>query len=177
MKALFLLLISTVFSLTLSAQKGNPEQKEAMKKLQWMIGDWNGRSTTAADEQNRVTNIKESVQPALDGTLLLINVRGTDKDSSTRLQSLAYTSFSVISYDTKKQTYRWTTWRNSGSSYDQYSFTVGEATFEYTSSEEGGKVRYKGMLGSNGEFLETGDYAKDNGNWQPFISMKLIKSN
>lgn len=175
MRTLFLLLFFTSFLMTSFAQKGNPEQKAAIKKMQWLIGDWRGTSTVLVDGLKRITNIKESVQTALDGTILQITVRATDKDSSTRLQSLAYTSFSVISYDIKKQVYRWTTWRNNGNDYDQYPFTVGDNFFEYTSENNDGKVRYKGMLGSKGEFLETGEFLKKD-SWQQFINMKLIKS-
>ena len=123
----------------------------------------------------QVTNIRESVQKALDGTILLINVWATDKDSNTNRQSLAYSAFSVISYDVTNRKYRWTTWRNNGKDYDEHSFTVGDREFEYITDENGGKVRYKARLGEGGAFLETGEYSKNETDWAEFITMKLVK--
>ncbi len=158
------------------AQEGNPEQQEAMQKLRWMIGNWAGSSIVNIGDQKQLTNIRESIQSGLDGTILTINVIATDKDSNTRRQLLAYTSFSVISYDLKNKSYRWTSWRNSEKYYDEYSFSVDNNSFEYISNENGGKVRYKAKLGSDGEFLETGEYSKDGSSWGEFITMKLRKS-
>lgn len=157
------------------AQKGNLEQKEAIAKLRWLVGNWSGYSTVTVDGEKRITNIRESIQPGLDGTILMINVWATDKDSNSNRQSLAYTSFSVISYNKKEDKYRWTTWRNSGNDYDEHSFKVGDQSFEYTSDENGGKTRYKAHLGSKGEFLETGEYSKNGDEWGQFITMTLYK--
>jgi hypothetical protein len=159
-----------------SAQEGNTEQQAAINKLQWMTGSWTGSSLLQFESKKVFTNIRETVQPALDGTILLINVKATDRDTTTNRQSIAYTSFSVISYDTKNKKYRWTTWRNSGSEYDEHPFTVGDNSFEYTSNENGGTVRYKASTGSKGEFLETGEYSKDGTTWEQFITMKLLKT-
>ena len=117
MKVLFIIFITILFSLQSFAQKGDREQKEAIQKLYWMKGNWNGTSTITIDGQKRITHIRESVQTSLDGTILQINVRATDADSLTNKQSLAYTSFSVVFYDTKNKMYRWTSWRTNGSDY------------------------------------------------------------
>lgn len=175
MKPMLLFLLSNIMFFTMFAQKGNVEQKEAMKKLQWMTGDWSGSSTVAVNGQKLLTNIRESIVPGLDGTILLINVWATDKDTNTNRQSLAYTAFSVISYDVKNHKYRWNTWRNSGDAYDEHPFKVGDQSFEYVADENGGQVRYKASLGSNGEFLETGEYSEDGTAWGEFITMKLFK--
>ena len=174
MKKGFTLMISFCVSVCVFAQPGNKEQKDAINKLKWMTGTWTGTSTVSVDDQTQVTNIREIVQPALDGTILQITVRATDKDTTTRRQSLAYTSFSVISYDLKNKKYRWTTWRNNGNDYDQINFTVGNQSFEYISNENGGQVRYKAAPGSKGEFLETGEFSKNGTDWGKFISMQLV---
>ena len=176
MRLLFIFFINIFFCFAAVAQKGNAEQKEAIHQLQWMIGNWSGTSIAMIDSQKIITNIRESVEPALDATILLINVRATDKDSNTNRQSLAYTSFSVISYDLKNKRYLWTSWRNNGNNYDQHEFKVGSQSFEYSSTDNGNTTRYKAALGSEGEFLETGEYSKKGGAWEPFISMKLTKS-
>lgn len=164
-------------SLSSFAQKGNGYQKEAIRKLNWMLGTWAGTSTVNVDSTKQITNIRETVQSSLDGTILQITVVATDKDTNTRRQSLAYTSFSVISYDLKNKKYRWTTWRNNGDDFDQHEFSVGDNSFEYVNDESGGKVRYKASLGSKGEFLETGEYSKNGTTWGQFITMKLVKMN
>ena len=176
MRLLFLTFIYMVLSVQTHAQKGNQEQKAAMQKLNWMRGNWNGTSTLFIDDQKRITHIRESVQPSLDGTILLINVRATDADSLTSKQSLAYTYFSVISYDVKNKTYQWTSWRTNGNDYEQNPFTVGKTSFEYTSKEGGKTIRYKANLSDNGAFLETGEYGGNGSVWTPFVTMNLAKS-
>ncbi len=158
------------------AQKGNKEQKEAIQKLRWMIGNWTGKSFVNMDDEKRVTHIRETVQSSLDGTILLINVRATDADSISHKQSLAYTSFSVVSYDITNKKYRWTSWRTNGRDYEEEPFMAGDNSFEYTTKENGKGVRYKANLSSNGEFLETGEYQINNTSWQEFINMKLTKT-
>ncbi len=158
------------------AQKGNMEQKEAIQKLRWMLGNWTGASVITVDNQKRVTHIKELVQPSLNGNILLITVRATDADSTTKKQSLAYTSFSVISYDVNNKKYRWTSWRTNGRDYEEQPFMVGVHSFEYITREDGKPVRYKAAFGSKGEFVETGEYQKKGSSWEEFITMKLIKN-
>ena len=174
MKFIFIIWINLLFSLLCLAQKGDAEQKAAIQKLRWMTGSWTGLSTVLGDKTKKITYITESVLPALDGTILLINVKATDKDSGTNRQTLAYTSFSVISYDIKNKKYRWTSWRTNGHDYEEEPFTVGMNSFEYIAHEDGRQLRYKAYLGSKGEFLESGDYA--NAMWTPFINMRLIKA-
>ena len=176
MKFLFIITISAVFSLSCLAQKGGAEQKAAMQKLHWMTGNWSGTSTASANKIKKITYIRESVLPALDGTILLVNVKATDKDSVTNRQTLAYTSFSVISYDAGSKKYRWTSWRTNGHDYEEEPFTVGTNSFEYIAHKEEGKVRYKANLSSKGEFLEKGDYTTDGTSWTPFINMRLLKT-
>ncbi len=53
MKPMLLFLLSNSMFFTMFAQKGNVEQKEAMKKLHWMTGDWSGFSTVAVNGQKR----------------------------------------------------------------------------------------------------------------------------
>src|SRR5579875_3390443 len=144
-----LLFVFTLISASATlAQKGNSEQIEAMQKLRWMIGSWSGKSFINMDDEKRVTHIRETVQSSLDGTILLINVRATDADSISHKQSLAYTSFSVVSYDVANKRYRWTSWRTNGRDYEEEPFIVGDNSFEYSTKENGKAVRYKANLSS-----------------------------
>ena len=176
MKFVLLTVIYIMLSLQSGAQKGNAEQQQAIQKLFWMKGNWSGTSTLVIDGQNRITHIRESVQPALDGTILQVTVRATDADSFTNKQSLAYTSFSVIFYDVKNKSYRWTSWRTNGNNYEQEPFAVGNNSFEYTSKENGRTIRYKANLAGNGAFIETGEYSGSGSDWTQFATMKLLKS-
>lgn len=169
--------VFTLFFTTATlAQKGNTEQKEAMQKLKWMIGNWTGKSFVNIDDEKHITYIRETVQSALDGTILLINVRATDADSINHKQSLAYTSFSVVSFNVADKKYRWTSWRTNGRDYEEEPFIAGDNSFEYTTKENGKDVRYKANLSSHGEFLETGEFKVNDTSWQQFIAMKLIKT-
>ncbi len=176
MKKPALLIPALLFTITCLCQETRAEtQQNAMQKLHWLAGIWKGKSELNAGGKRQTTNIQEIIKPALDGTIYTVLAKGTAMDSATQKQVVVYNSFGVVSYDEKSRQYRWKTWRNPGEAYDENAFKVGDNSFEYVASENGGSMRYKANLDETGQWIETGEYSKDNATWAVFITMKLTR--
>ena len=177
MKKGALLLFSLIVSIAASfAQETKAQtQQAAMQQLRWLIGRWSGTSEVTVDSLRQITYVQEIITPMLNGTIFTVSARGTALDSATNKMTLVYSSFGVISYNTKDKQYRWRTWRNPGDSYDEMNFKVGDNSFEFIANENGGYMRYKANLNENGQWIETGEFSKDKQTWGLFINMALNK--
>lgn len=172
-----LLLLNLFFFVTSSfAQETKAQtQQAAMQQLRWLIGRWTGTSEVNVEGNKQVTNVQEIIAPMLNGTIYTVSARGTAIDSATKKMAVVYNSFGVISYNVKEKQYRWRTWRNPGDSYDESTIKVEDNSFEFTTNENGGYVRYKASLNEKGQWVETGEYSKDKVTWGLFITMTLNK--
>lgn len=76
-------------------------QKEAMKALAMIDGEWRGEAKTLmADGSWHTFTQTERVGPMLDGAVKVIEGRGYEADGSTN-----FNAFAVISYDPDRKTY------------------------------------------------------------------------
>jgi hypothetical protein len=175
-KGALLLFCFFVFGAAVFAQdtKAQPQQS-AMQQLKWLIGRWTGKSEVNVDGKKQVTLIQQIITPMLNGAIYTVSARGTATDSATNKTALVYNAFGVISYNVKDKQYRWRTWRNPGDSYDEANIKVGENSFEFIASENGGFIRYKASLNEKGQWIETGEYSKDKQTWGLYITMTLNK--
>ncbi|MEO8218545.1 MAG: DUF1579 domain-containing protein [Acidobacteriota bacterium] len=95
-----------VFTTTLLAQRPDPakliaDQREAMKTLSWMNGEWRGTAWTIlpSGEKHNITQT-ERIGPFLDGSVTVIEGRGFDSEGKVSFNALA-----VVSYDPGAKTY------------------------------------------------------------------------
>ncbi len=112
-------------------------QREAMRKLDFLIGQWSGPATISesADPALQLTQT-ENVQSKLDGLLLLVEGVSRDASGNARFQALA-----TISYDETSATYRFRAY-NDGNYVDaeltvldkgfSWGFSAGPATITNT---------------------------------------------
>lgn len=176
MKKAVLLLFAYAFINNINGQGTKAEtQQDAMQHLRWLTGTWRGTSELIVAGKKQITYIQETIKPVLDGTIFTVSAIGKAADTSTQKLTLVYNSFGVISYDVQNRQYRWKTWRNPGNTYDENTFKVGDHSFEYIAGENGGYMRYKATLNEQSQWIETGEFSKDNATWRLFITMKLFK--
>src|SRR5438046_701313 len=86
-----------------SAQQPNAAaQREAMKKLEFLVGKWSGPASVVRGpgESLKITQ-SEDVQMKLDGLVLLVEGTGRDLDEKIVFRALA-----TISYDDTTSSYR-----------------------------------------------------------------------
>jgi hypothetical protein len=100
-------------------------QKEAMKVLSGIDGEWRGEARTLAlDGTWHTFTQTERVGPMLDGAVKVIEGRGYEADGSTN-----FNAFAVISYDPDRKTYSMRSY-TSGRQGD-YPITPTEAGFNW----------------------------------------------
>ena len=76
-------------------------QKEAMKALSFLDGEWRGSAKSLRDDGGWHSMVQtERVGPMLDGAVKVVEGRGHEADGR-----LSFNAFAVISYDPDKKTY------------------------------------------------------------------------
>lgn len=96
-----MLIAATRFAAAQPAQNSADAQREAMRKLAFLAGQWSGPLSVfrGPGEPLRLTQ-HENVEFKLDGLVLLIEGKSTDADGKAQFEALA-----TIAYDDASQTY------------------------------------------------------------------------
>jgi hypothetical protein len=158
------------------AQKPNPVQLEAMKKLHFLVGEWKGEGWTEyAPGQRRTSPINESVQPKLGGMVLLVEGLGKIKVPGKDEDLITHHALGILSYDEKEKIYRLRSHLFTGQT------TSAEARFTDEGFQWGFQpapnmnIRYTVKLTEKGEWFERGEMSQDGKSWRQFHEMTLQK--
>src|SRR5438477_10107575 len=82
-------------------------QREAMKKLDFLVGEWKGEGWMEfAPGQRRTFRGTEVVQSKLDGLLLTIEGLHRGQVGGTGEGAVVHQAFALVSYDDKAKRYR-----------------------------------------------------------------------
>jgi hypothetical protein len=153
-----------------------PAQVEAMKKLNFLVGEWKGEGWTEfAPGQRRTSPIVESVQPKLGGVVLLVEGLGKKKVPGKQEEVVVHSAVGILSYDDRAKTYRLRSYIANGQSTDALAKFVDEG-FQW-SFQAGPNLsfRYTVKLTDKGEWFEIGEMSQDGTNWRKFHEMTLQK--
>ncbi len=151
-------------------------QKESIKKLSWLLGEWSGTSVVnMGGKKNSIVYVNESVRPSLDSTIYIIKGQGFEKDSLTKKDIIVHDAFAVVSFDEKLNKFRWSAWRIPGGTYGDLEITLGDKSFEWSTNVQGGQTRYKARLNEKGQWIEVGEFSKDGIKWFKYITLTLNK--
>ena len=147
-------------------------QREAMKKLAFLVGKWSGGATTSRGP-NETVKVKqtEEVQFKLGGLVLLIE--GTGRNPVTA--EVVYNALATISYDETAKVYRFRAY-NDGRYLDT-DLKVPENGFEWSYKAGPADVRFVMRLNDKGEWVETGDVKFGDNPPQRTFEMTLRKQN
>src|SRR5262245_18581387 len=118
-------------------------QKEAMKKLSFLVGEWKGESwTEVAPGQKHASTGTETVQSKLGGLLLVIEGVHKRKDGEKGAGEVVHGAFGVVSYDDKAKRYRIQAYTNRGN-YTEAEVKAGDGKLEWGFNiPKFGDVRY-----------------------------------
>ena len=175
MKNSLLLLLFAFSTSFLTAQvHDNTIQREAMKKLEFLEGNWSGTANMMIRGQgNQVINQTEKVWFMLDSTILVIEGLGKSADEEAKT---VHHAFAVISYDETAEKYNFRSWLENGLSGDYTAYFDDAGDFIWIMENmNGGTVRYKIRLDENDQWTETGEWSGDGAQWFGFLSMVLKK--
>jgi hypothetical protein len=173
MKRIALLVLVLLLSAPLYAQNTQP-QLQAMKKLDFLIGEWQGEGWTEfVAGQRRSSPITEKVEPRLGGMILLVEGLGKKKAEGQQNEVVVHNALGIISFDTKANLYRLKTFLADGRSTDAEARFVDEAFQWSFQTPQGLSIRYTTKLTDKGEWFEKGEMSQDGKNWRQFHEMTL----
>jgi hypothetical protein len=147
-----------------------------MKKLQFLIGEWQGEGWTEfVPGQRRTSPIAESVHPKLDGLVLLVQGLGKRKDPGKQEEVIVHNALGILSYDEQAKIYRMRSYLATGRSVDaEAKFTDGGFQWGFQAGP-GMRFRYTVKLTDKGEWFEIGEMSQDGTTWRKFHEMTLQK--
>jgi hypothetical protein len=171
---LFLLAVSTC---SLFAQSPDSLQREAIKKLDWWVGEWKGEAWSSMGPGRRDTTLMvENIKKDLEGTILLIEGVGHRKVGESEEGEIVHHALAVLSFDARKGTYRWQAWRTPGGIYTDTEPTVAERQLQWGMETPRGRMRYTLTVNEQGQWEETGEFSADGKTWYPFFGMSLTRT-
>jgi hypothetical protein len=141
-----------IVSAALSQQAPNTAaQKEAMQKLSFLVGKWEGDASVVAMKGPVKVRQTELVQYKLDG--LVMTVEGTGRDPERG--DVVFQAFATIAYDDASKTYRFRSY-NDGRYLDTELKVEGKG-FRWGYDAGPAKVQFTMNLNAKGDWAETGE--------------------
>jgi hypothetical protein len=166
-----LVVVIAFASFCLAQQPPNTREAQlaAMKKLSRMAGTWTGTgSMQMGANDHRESKVTESIQPKLDGLLLVVDGIGKNAAGDT-----VHQAFGVISYDGFKNEYKFAAYTKEG--YNVLADAKVEGNqFIWSFDTRGASIRYTATV-TNDEWVEVGERSTDKQTWVKFFEMKLKK--
>ena len=151
-------------------------QRSQMKKLERMVGQWQGSGwiQQGADKQN--FNGTETVQSKLDGLALLVEGKFKSKGSAKENEKVInekviHETLAVLSYNAKSQNFDFQTYLANGMG-GKHELKITENGFEWGFQFPNGSTRYLIKV-SNDVWFETGEFSMDGKTWKKFFEMEL----
>jgi len=169
--ALVLLFASSSFAQT---QAPTSEGREAMKKLNFLVGRWKGEGWVQfGPGQRQMVNAIESVQPRLGGEVLLIEGLGKTKTEGNQPEVTGHDAIAFLYYDAKAKIFKFQAHRAGGLAVDCEA-KVTDRSFEWGFQDEhAGTLRFTMKLTDKGEWFEVGEMSRDGKTWHKFFEMTL----
>jgi hypothetical protein len=167
--------VAVALSPTLSlAQAPAVAQRDAMKKLDFLVGEWTGEGwMESAPGQRRTFRGTEVVQSKLEGLLLTIEGVHRSRASGKDSEGVVHSAFAVVSYDEQAKRYRFRAYTARGNHEDtEAEVADGQLVWGMTVPQFG-KVRYTITRDDKGRWFEVGEVAEDGKAWRKFFEMTL----
>ncbi|MEO1135161.1 MAG: hypothetical protein AAFW68_00960 [Pseudomonadota bacterium] len=133
-----------------------PMVREAMEKLDWMVGDWRGEGWRVMPGGREEFQVDEKVRHELGGLIILVHGQGWSvAEDGSKVEG--HKAFGVFSYDAYAQSYHFDAFVKEG--YQTRNRPdVGDNSFRWSHpAGPGAEMRYYARLTDAGEWLETGE--------------------
>jgi hypothetical protein len=152
------------------AQPNVALQREAMKRLAFLVGQWQGDATVTLGPGGPIRlRQTEHVQFKLDGLLLLIE--GTGRDAATG--AVSFNALATISFDEATKTYRFRA-HNDGRYLDT-ELVVGDRSFEWGYTAGPAKITNKMSLDADGRWVEFTEAVVNNSPPMRMVEIRVSK--
>ena len=149
-------------------------QRAAMRRLDYMVGDWEGEGWTVMNGERHTFRGGELIQRKLGGIALLVEGAFFSRPAGSEQETPSHTTLGVISYDPRTQTYRFRTWLARGMAGERELTLIADG-WQWEIRYPKGVIRYVMKLTPAGEWFEIGERSEDEKAWQKFFEMRLRK--
>lgn len=175
MKSITKIILLVGLSGSLQAQDQAKLNRDQLKPLNYMIGNWKG---TATIQQQGGASIKVNQEEKISWQLdsMLINIEGIGKDPITGKKN--FHAYAIIFYNPTLQQVGMKSFTMEGRQTDAYFKAIAENQFEwgFDLPNNRGKIKYQIALSAKDKtWNEKGEFSPDGMQWFPFMSMSLVK--
>lgn len=173
-KVIFLLLALT-FNYSIMAQNDAPSPKQALDKIAFMTGKWQGAGwQIGQDRQKHTFQQTEDIYLAGAGEVMVIHGMGKNKDLETNEEKVIHNAVAMITYNSREERYDFRSYAVGRGSGNFTGKVTDENQFEWYMDTPNGQIRYTITLNEQGQWHETGEMAMGE-NWFQFFEMTLDK--
>ena len=172
----FILICFCSYSSAVLAQESPsaPNQPAAMKKLDFLVGQWQGEGWIMFGRDDRRTfRQSETVLPKVEGNVLMIEGLGKGKIANKGKEVTIHSAFAVISFDKEANVYRWRAFRADGVSFDVIPQVTDKSVVWGFKDARAGDIRFTIKLNEKDQWVETGELSRDGKTWNQFFEMTL----
>jgi hypothetical protein len=163
----------------LSAEAQRPDMAAAdtsrarLAPLTWLVGEWSGPAKVTAGPQTLTLTQRESVVEAANGTVLMIQGRGTMTGPDGKDREV-FQAAGMLTYDVAARRFTWISSGGTGFLGVTEAVVTGNAFVWNMKDGSGNTVRYTISRTPEGAWREVGEFAKDGG-WIKTFEMTLTK--
>jgi len=157
--------------------QGTPPQlienaQDKLKALSWLEGEWTGSSWMQMGPDRRESaGVREIAEFRLDGTLLLLEGRGTTDEGA-----VVHSAVGVISVDPATGDYAMRAYRPGGVYVDADLEVTDSGLVWGFDNPHAGRIRYTVTHDEADNWVEHGEISRDGGQtWLPFFGMTLSR--
>lgn len=174
MKKIVALLMLLALPFAVEAQTPGAAQRAEMKKLDFLLGRWQGEGWIVLGRgERRAFKQTETVQSKLHGLLMIIDGLGKGKVPGSQEEVVVHNAFAIASYDTEKKAFRWHAYRADGFVLDVDAAVSENSLVWGFRSPQGGDIRFTIRLTEKDQWHEVGEFSRDGKSWNKFFEMTL----
>lgn len=175
MKKTLMLMMLVLLPVAALAQSPGAGNRAEMKKLDFLLGRWQGEGWIQLGPERHTFRQTETVESKVDGLVLIVEGLGKDK-SPGRENVVIHNAFAVASYDDKTKQFRWHAFRADGLSLDVEAKVNENSLVWGFPAPRGGDIRFTIKLNEKGEWFEVGEFSQDGKTMQKFFEMTLQRA-
>ncbi|MFZ1371166.1 MAG: hypothetical protein WAR78_12325 [Ferruginibacter sp.] len=168
------LLILGLVSVTF-AQADVAKKLEAMNKIKFLLGEWEGTGWRMTQTGKVFTKAIEKVKCRLECSILIVDGSGVKTDSVTKEEKVVHDAFGIIYYDTKTNAVSMRAFTKEGITETVIEFLEEKVIRWIMEIPGGSKVRFTADFKTANKWIETGEFSRDGQNWVKFLETNLIK--
>ena len=150
-------------------------QLAAMKKLDWVVGEWQGTGWIQFGSGDRRTfRQSETIKRQAGGLALVVEGLGKGVPPGGKEEVVIHNAFAVISYNDKTQQYRWFSVRAADGNIIDIVPQVSDNGYVWGFEDaRAGNIRFTATFNDKGQWVETGERSRDGKTWTQFFEMTL----